>query len=81
MFVIVIEPNVTGCLMCSALLYRVRGEERSSVFEAEQEQRDDGSQMQADDNQAADHPEHRYTHTRNGNEMERLVRIKQLKSK
>lgn len=49
--------------MCSALLYRVRGEERSSVFEAEQEQRDDGSQMQADDNQAADHPEHRYTHT------------------
>lgn len=62
--------------MCSALLYRVRWEERSSVFEAEQEQRDDGSQMQADDNQATDHPEHRYTH-----EMERLIRIKQLKSK
>ena len=48
----------------SAFLQRVGGEEHPPVSEAEQEQRADGPQMQADDHQEADHPEHRYERPR-----------------
>ncbi|CAG01086.1 unnamed protein product [Tetraodon nigroviridis] len=47
-------------VVLSAFLQRVGGKEHPSVSEAEQEQRADGPQVQADDHQEADHPEHRY---------------------
>lgn len=50
-----------------AVLYRVRRQKRPPVPEAEQKQRDDGSQVQTDDHQEADHPEHRYRHAHSVN--------------
>lgn len=45
--------------MLAAILSGSRCEEYAAVFEAEQEQRDDGSQMQANDHQTPDYTEHR----------------------